>query len=391
MKTFLSTLFLLILSYTSVSQNQALSENAEISILTMGPGLQLYDSFGHSAFRVLDLGNGKDIVYNYGVYDFNTPNFYTKFAQGKLLYKLVKEDAPTFLRRYTYHKREIKEQVLNLNHSEKQKLFAFLENNAKPENQFYLYDFFYDNCATKIRDVLVVVLGEELLYDANYLEKQLTFRELIQKNVNWNSWGSFGMDIAIGSVVDKKASPWEHQFLPDYVLKAAEKAKISKKLTSENLIKETKLLFEGKEIKKLENLFTSPIFIVGLLALIILYITYKDHKNKTRSRFLDGSIFFITGVIGVLLLLLWFATEHSSTKDNYDLLWAFALNLLFFIGISKKSPKKWLTKYVFFLITMLLLLTIHWLTGVQSFALALLPLLVALLIRYVFVYWFLKN
>ncbi|MGV6828218.1 MAG: lipoprotein N-acyltransferase Lnb domain-containing protein [Flavobacteriales bacterium] len=391
MKRLLTSLIFLFFALCSCSQEIQLSDTAEVSILTMGPGVQLYDSFGHSAFRIFDLKNGIDKVYNYGVYDFNTPNFYTKFAQGKLLYKLDNDDTPGFLRRYIYQKRWIKEQVLNLNPSEKQEIFAFLENNAKPENQFYLYDFFYDNCATKIRDVLTKVLGNKLQYHNDYIDKQLTFRELIQKNVNWNSWGSFGMDLAIGAVVDKKASPWEHQFLPEYVYKASEKATIKHHHSSEKLIKKTNLIFEGKKLIYKTSFFTSPFFIMSLLGFFILWITYTDFKKKTRTRYLDTSIFLITGIIGVLLLLLWFATDHSSTKNNYNLLWAFAFNILFFISISKKSPKKWLTKYVFFLVLMLLLLSVHWLTGVQHFAPALLPFLIALFFRYVYVYWYLKR
>ena len=156
-KLYLLFLFLFFLNNISEAQPSTLSEEAEISIITIGPGKNLYDKFGHSAFRVKDEANGIDWAYNYGTYDFNTPNFYTKFAQGKLNYNLSVSYFEPFFENYIAENRWVKEQVLNLTVEEKNALFQFLENNAKPENRGYLYDFFFDNCATKIRDVLVSV------------------------------------------------------------------------------------------------------------------------------------------------------------------------------------------------------------------------------------------
>jgi hypothetical protein len=130
---------------------------------------------------------------------------------------------------------------------------------------------------------------------------------------------------------------------------------------------------------------------VGLFGFLILFITYKDFKNQTRSRYLDASIFVITGIIGLLLILLWFATDHSTTANNYNVLWAFPLSLLFVRTIAKKSPPVWLGKYVFFLILMLALISIHWITGVQVFTYGLLPLFIALFIRYLYVFQFIKK
>ncbi len=381
----ITLLLLIFLAYLGNSQEYHLDPSAKISILTMGPGDQLYDAFGHSAFRVKDSVKGLDIVYNYGVYDFNTPNFYTKFARGKLLYLLAVTRYQPFFEYYKRQNRCIEEQILNLNAKETQKVFNFLANNAKPENRAYKYDFLYDNCATKIRDVLAINLGDTLQFPTDYLDKPATFRQLIQKNVHWNSWGSVGMDIAIGAVVDKKASPWEFQFLPEYVKKSADKATLNRQNIKTDLVASKKTLFKGNIDRKNPTTFLlSPLFIFLLIAIIIIFITYKDAKQDTRNRFLDGSIFFITGSIGIFLFLLWVATDHSTTANNYNLLWAFPLNLLFFITIIKKQPPKWLKKYVTFLIIMLFLLFVHWITGIQEFAITLLPLFLALLYRYLF-------
>ena len=374
-----------------IAQEIKLSDTAEVSILTMGPGDVLNDSFGHSAFRVKDTNQNIDVVYNYGVYDFNTPNFYLKFAQGKLLYTLDRNNFSPFYNYYAKQNRWIKEQVLNLSSTEKQDIFNFLQNNFKPENRSYIYDFFFDNCATKIRDVLVVVLKNKISYQDSVDNNSYTFRELIQKNVDWNTWGSFGMDIAIGAVVDQKATLWEYQFLPEYVFKEADKATLNRGQEKISLVKTTINLFINTPKENKSNFFTSPLFIMGLLAFIILGITYKDFKNKTRSRWLDVSIYSITGIIGVLLLLLWFATDHSTTHNNYNLLWAVPLSLFFVLAIAKKNPKPWLRRYVFFQILMLILLCLHWITGVQVFTFVLIPLLVALIVRYIYLVFYFKS
>ena len=389
----ISLFFLLIifLPAKTIAQEIILSDTAEVSILTMGPGDVLNDSFGHSAFRVKDTNQNIDVVYNYGVYDFNTPNFYLKFAQGKLLYTLSRKNFSPFYNYYAKQNRWIKEQVLNLNSTEKQDIFNFLQNNFKPENRSYRYDFFFDNCATKIRDVLVVVLKNKISYQDSVDSNSYTFRELIQKNVDWNTWGSFGMDIAIGAVVDQKATSWEYQFLPEYVFKEADKAKLNRGQEKISLVKTTINLFINTPKENKSNFFTSPLFIMGLLAFIILGITYKDFKNKTRSRWLDVSVYSITGIIGVLLLLLWFATDHSTTHNNYNLLWAVPLSLFFVMAIAKKNPKPWLKRYVFFQILMLTLLCLHWITGVQVFTFVLIPLLVALIIRYIYLVFYFNS
>jgi len=391
LKKYYLILLLFLISFFGNAQGIQLSPNAEISIITIGPGDNLNDSFGHNAFRVKDSSLNIDVTYNYGTYNFNTPNFYLKFARGKLLYKIDYNNFTPFYDYYVRQNRWINEQVLNLTLEEKQALFNYLLNNVKPENRDYMYDFLNDNCATRIRDVLVSVLGNKLEYTDNYISEEYTFRQLIQKNVYWNSWGSFGMDVAIGAVVDQKATVWQYQFLPYYVMEAANNAKITNGNTSEKLISSNKRIFEGTPEKLKSNFFKSPLFVMGLLGFSILFITFKDFKNKTRSRYLDAVIFGVTGFIGVFLLFLWFATDHSTTANNYNILWAFPLSLFFMGIIAKKEPPKWIKKYTFYLLLMLCLIFIHWITGVQEFPFGLIPLLIALFVRYVYLYVLFKK
>ncbi len=376
------TLFLLFLSITVQSQRYTLSDQAEISILTIGSGSLLMDSFGHSGFRVKDKLRRIDVVYNYGTFEFDEPNFYLKFAQGKLNYKLSYGPYDNFFQSYVAQNRTIEEQILNLTKEQKQQVFNFLLNNAKPENQYYLYDFFFDNCATKMKEVTEVSLNTDLNFrNPNNFEAK-TFRELIYECVNKNSWGSLGIDVALGSVIDKKATPEQHMFLPKYIYSFFEKASFPN--SNKPLVKQSRLLYEKVDKPQSNSFFTSPFLILSLIGLFILWLTYKDYKNNTRNKKLDLVLFSITGLIGVFLLLLWFATDHTTTANNYNLLWAFPLNLLVLGQLVKTTPKPWIIKYLKFLVIMFCLLTMHWVIGVQVFAIGLIPLFIALLVRYIY-------
>jgi hypothetical protein len=373
---------LLAFSFFTNAQQLKLSNQAEISVLTIGPGTLLMDAFGHNGFRVRDRERMLDVVFNYGTFDFDTPNFYLKFAQGKLNYKLSHNSYDDFFQAYIAQNRSIDEQILDLTRTQKQQVFDFLLNNAKPENKYYLYDFFYDNCATKMKDVLKVSLNETLTFKQPNDFNPKTFRALIHEHVNRNSWGSLGIDIALGSVIDKRATPEEHMFLPKYIHVFFEKATFTN--SNKPIVKQPRLLYKKKE-KSISNIFLmSPLMIFGLLGILILWITYQDYKKGARTIWLDIGLFSITGFIGVILLLLWFATDHTATANNYNLLWAFPVNLLVVLQLLKKTPKRWFIKYLKFLIIMLCLLTLHWIIGVQVFAIGLIPLFLALLIRYVY-------
>lgn len=368
----------------SHAQFGALSDAAEVSILTIGPGKELYDKFGHSAFRVKDSLSGVDVVFNYGVYDFNQPHFYLRFAQGTMLYELGVAYYHDFYQNYVAENRWIKEQILNLTKEEKQAVSDFLWINARPENKQYRYDYFYDNCATKIRDVLKVTLGDRLEYNYDYIDSIYTFREHIHNHLNQNSWGSLGIDLALGAPIDKDATPEEYQFLPEYVYLSAENAVIYHNDSPEPLVKKERTLFDNNPQPKESSFFTSPLFIFGILGLLIIGITVMDIKKEKRSRWLDVSIFLITGLFGIFLFLLWVATDHSAAAYNYNMLWAFPLSVFAVIAASRPGISGGFRKYVSMLVIFLSLLIIHWITGVQKFSVGIIPLLAGLAVRYIY-------
>ncbi|MFC4721214.1 DUF4105 domain-containing protein [Geojedonia litorea] len=372
---------LLFVCVTSSFAQFNLSPNAEISVLTIGPGTELNDAFGHNAFRIKDTAQGLDITYGYGEYDFDAPNFYLKFAQGKLNYLVSRVDFNRLYNFYVYQNRTISEQVLNLSTIEQQKLFDFLQENYQPENRGYLYDFFYDNCATKMRDVLLKVVEAPITFHTPSNLEPKSFRALIHEHVNRNSWGSLGIDTALGAVIDEEATPYEYMFLPKYIFRFFA---VATKNGEEPLVKTTTTLFEARTVEHQTSIVTSPLFIMTLLALLILWITYRDYKSQTRTKSLDLILFGLTGLIGMFVLLLWLATDHTATAQNYNLLWAFPLNLLMLLPLSKPKLGTRGRKYLKFLIIMLVLLTMHWFIGIQVFAIGWIPLLIALGIRYIY-------
>lgn len=387
MKFQLALFFSIALYALGFSQEQ-LSPTAEIAVLTICPGDNLNDAFGHNAFRINDSAVGMDVVYGYGEYDFDTPNFYLKFAQGKLKYQMSKNEFSDFYRFYTYFNRTIEEQVLNLSPLQKQNLYDYLQNNYKPENRKYLYDFFYDNCATRIRDVAVNDQENKIEFTTPKNFQSNTFRKLIHDHTGRNNWGSFGIDLALGSVIDKEATPYEHMFLPKYIHEFFGNAKLK---SNKNLVKKSTVLYKRMEQPASANVLWSPLMIFGLLSALIIFITYTDYKKNKRSKWLDAVLFAITGIIGIIILLLWFATDHSATANNYNLLWAFPINIVVMGQLLKTNAKNWLRKYLKFLILMLCLMTLHWLIGIQIFAIGLIPLMMALIIRYVFLLNYFKE
>lgn len=369
------------------AQVTELSPGAQISVLTCGSGGDLYTTFGHSAFRVWDPAQDLDVVYNYGTFDFNPPMFYVEFALGNLYYSLSKQGTPYFLYAYEMENRWVREQVLNLDTNEKNSLYSFLEINYLPENRDYRYDFFYNNCATKIGDVLQEALDGKLVFKEDHLTERFTFRELIHQNLTLNSWSAFGIDLALGSVIDKIATAREHSFLPRYVMQQLDNTSFN----GAALVSGERLILDTRPQEPNNNFLASPIFWILIFGLLVLTITYMDNKNRVRSRFLDLVLFTITGLAGLQLLFLWFIADHTATVNNFNVLWVFPFNLAISFVILRKIAPTWLPRYMLLLIGMLLLTVILWIFGIQSFSPLIIPLLLMLGIRYLFLWNYFRQ
>lgn len=384
MKKILLTFIFIFSTHLISAQYLKLSVYSEVSIITVGPGENLYEVFGHSTVRIKDPVLNFDLAYNYGVFDFSKPGFYSNFAKGKLEYLLARYPFHNFIKSNQQDKRWVKEQVLDLTQEQKQQFFEFLETNAKRENAYYLYDPYFNNCATKLRDISRIILKDSIALSNEYASgRETTLRELMNSELHWNTWGNLGINIALGTILDKKATADQYLYLPDYVYESFKNGTIIRNGVEIPIVKKEIdiLVFEETESS---TGFSSPFVMLSLLLLIGIIITYRDLKRGRRSKWFDFTLFFITGVIGVGIAFLWFFTDHKITPNNFNFLWAFAPNIIVGFYLLKKNISSFLKKYIWSLNILLVLMVIIWLVRIQLFATSLLPILLLLGLRYLY-------
>jgi hypothetical protein len=319
----LSLLFLLI-GLASFGQFEG-----EISILTCTPGQEIYSAFGHTAIRARGTFEGErvDWVYNYGTFEFDE-SFVWKFTMGKLNYMLSRQEFPYFQYEYIRSLRGIEEQTLNFNEFEKNKLLALLEENYKPENRYYLYDFFYDNCSTRVRDILKEVSDKELSYGETSNQGK-SFRDLIHEYLGNFCWTEWGIDIALGLPCDKIAEGEEDMFLPDHLFDRLAAARLG----------DGPLVLRTEEILPLEEIETSkswgPKQVTWLFFAVYLVVFFWSILKKRSTRAVDNGVLILFGFIGLFVCFLWFLTDHVATINNLNILWASPL--AFVIAFANKS------------------------------------------------------
>jgi hypothetical protein len=358
----------------------------EVSLLTADPGTELYSSFGHSAIRMREIGpEGRDLVFNFGTFDFDTPNFYGKFATGKLNYMLSVVNYDRFIIEYDYYKRGLREQVLDLNQEQKDFLLQHLDAQYDPARRFYKYDFFYNNCATKIRDAFEIAMGEQLVWSDSIAEEK-TFRNLIDEFVLPLPWADFGIDLALGAVIDRPATELEKQFLPTYMEQAFANATIDENGVSRPLVKQSRVLLEYPKEDAQQSLF-NPTIVFWLIAVVFAALTLYGFKKGKLMKGLDVAFFGILGILGLVVAFLWFFTDHSATALNWNILWAFPGHLVLVWGLVARPNAAWISSYLLFVLGTTVVVLLLWMFGVQSFSPALVPILLLLLLRANFLFY----
>lgn len=334
---------LLLISYPLLSPAQQLSPSSTVSLLTVAPGAELYSAFGHTAVRVHDPLLGIDEVFNYGTFDFNAPNFYLKFMQGKLNYMIDKDRWKDFNYAYHYFKRSFEEQQLDLNLDQRQAVFEYLNTNSLPENRFYLYDFFFDNCATRLRDILESELKEDLRWGPP-TKSGASFRDYLHEYLKEKSWIAFGIDIVLGVVTDREADVREQMFLPDYLASAFDGAEVKGPNGWRPLVASRDTLYEGEDQVEPTPWFLHPVSVMLLLLLLMGWYSWRRFKGQ--ENIVPDIVFWIVlGIAGLIPFLLWFATEHTATVSNVNLLWVNPLHLIAGIALMRKAKPGWLKWY----------------------------------------------
>ena len=357
-----------------------LSDSAQISLLTCSAGEELYSIFGHSAIRVKDPSINLDLVFNYGTFDFSDPNFYPNFVKGHLNYILSVSRYINFEMAYSYENRSIYEQKLNLNTQEKQFLLDSLIVNYKPENRYYLYDFFYDNCATRIRNIFMEAIPREIAFDYSSFEKNKSFRELLMPNLEYMPWAKLGINLLLGLPADKKASPWEYQFLPEHLDKAFQHAYFKNGPDSIPFAQKPQLIL-GREEPKHSFCWWAPQYLFILLLLVTIAISYFDFRNGIKNFWFDRILFISAGLLGALFTFLWVGTAHRAMVWNFNLLWANPFHILLILFISSKRLKKWVKLYLKANLFILLVLLITWPFLPQTLPIVVYPCVLALSLR----------
>jgi Domain of unknown function (DUF4105) len=345
-----------------------------ISLLTCAPGEELYSTFGHTALRVQDLAAGRDEVYNYGTFDFG-PDFYSKFIRGKLLYYLSVEEFNEFQYQYQMQSRSIQEQVLQLSCTEKQKLLDALNTNAKEENRYYRYDFLFDNCTTRAGE-MVEKNTSSVQYKNILPAGKLTFRNQIHSylDAGHQHWSKLGIDLLLGAKLDRQVSNKEAMFLPDYLLKGFDAASAYGRPLVE---KPETILKMPSPLNDKSFITPTVVFSVLLLIVGILCFLSAPWAGALLGIF-DFLLFFLSGLAGILLLFMWFGTDHIVCRNNYNLLWALPTNVL--AAFFTRSRKKWVAWYFRFVFFFNLAILICWWFLPQQMNNALIPLLVLIIL-----------
>ncbi|MEK6478049.1 DUF4105 domain-containing protein [Catalinimonas sp. 4WD22] len=384
----LFVLFPLLLSISTIAQSQqTITPKAEISLITCAPGSALFEAFGHTAIRIHDPVTGFDVAYNYGVFDFDQPNFYLNFAKGYLLYKLGTAEFERFLYQYAYFNRTVEAQLLNLSYAQKQAVFKFLQINSLPENRDYYYDYFYDNCSTRPRDVFIEILGDSLQFDYGYADElDYTIRGLIDRYIedkNQYAWGDLGIDLGLGANIDHKATPFEYMYQPEFLFLAFEGARLTNPDGSTRpLVKSTNTLFQGEpQVDPTGLAFTPNLVFWLLLILLAVGSAFELWKQKYQLLAFDFLFFALLGLYGLLLIFLWFFTNHTAAANNWNIFWGWPTHFIAaFLLLIRNTPR--LLKFYFILTALVSsFLLFFWTWLPQDLHNSLIPVLILIVIR----------
>jgi hypothetical protein len=379
MKKILPIITFLFIVCLPLVHSQQVSDTS-IYLLTCGPGTDTYSIYGHSAVRIVIPGKSSDKVYNWGVFDFDTPNFAWKFAKGRLDYMVIEQSLQSFVSEYIYEKRYVQSQKMNLSAVETEKLVSLINENLKPENAKYKYDFFYDNCSTRIRDIFEKSVGDKLLYPPVETGDIPTFRKMVAKYQVPVPWLQFGIDLIMGSTSDKKATFRDRMFLPIEMQKELSEAVVNRNGKMIPLLQNPEMILNFPVPVLHPKFLTSPVSIFTVISILIIVLSGLI-KDKTIINLMDILVFSVFSILAILMVFFNYFTDHQQMIWNLNIIW---LNpfILFCLGsiLLKKTGLIWF-RIVFYISTSFLVL--HYFLP-QEFNIAIMPLVIMIIIRSLF-------
>lgn len=342
MRKYIAIIFLLLVSLGTFAKQIDFSDDARYSIVTCAPGMEAYSAYGHTALRVVDPLNGLDVVFNYGIFSFQTENFILKFVKGETDYQLGVYPYKNFIQEYINDQRTVWEQRLNLTLEEKNNLEKQILNDYLPENRVYRYNFFFDNCATRVRDRVLTATSDSVVI-TEVINSPQTFRQLIDHYIKWYGWMKFGINLAVAKPAERVASFEEEMFLPEYLMSNFEVLMIKDANGLRPLVGERVVLNSGIDKKPKQGI--PPVVYFSLLLIVLLVGYYFLAESYPRLLILSYVIFFVVGLAGCLLTFLAGFSEHPAMAPNFNLLWALPTHILVFIVWPFKRFKKVVSYY----------------------------------------------
>lgn len=348
-----------------------------VYLLTCGPGTETYSHWGHSALRIFDSAAGTDRVYNWGVFDFSTPAFAWKFSRGRLEYMLGVTTYERFLQEYFMEGRWVQSQKINLEPGEIDHLLTLIAENLKPENIKYRYDFFYDDCSTRIRDLLEKAIGNILLYPPEEKATQPTFRFMLGKYLGPAPWLEFGIDLLVGLPGNKKASFRDRMFLPIDMQEALSDAVVNRNSKMIPLLQNPETVLESEAPAVKQSFLASPVFVLSLILIIIILISSLVRERRALKGF-DIFLFSIFSILALIMIFFNFFTDHQQTKWNINIVWLSPFIILCLFSLL--LDKNWHTwfRIVFVLCTLSFLVLVVFTNASNN---AFLPIVLMIMVR----------
>lgn len=311
-------------------------ENTQISLLTCSPGELIYELFGHTAIRIEDPTSGIDFVANYGLFDFNQDNFVYRFVRGKTDYQVGVQYTTSFLAGYKERGSSVRQTTLNLTTEQKTYLLTRLDENLRPENREYRYNFIYDNCATRVRDLIEMSVSQQVSYPTHV--ENYTFREAIMLYTANAPWSQLGFDLCLGEGTDRTASQRELFFLPEMLGNAYHSARIMTSNQSIPLNLHSSVLVP-KTRENTSSWFT-PTLCAYLLLLASIFASFFLRKKRKWLEISDVVLNTINGLGGCIILFLILFSQHPFTFENYNIMWMNPLTLFPLLAVIFPFLKK---------------------------------------------------
>ena len=340
-------LLYILLAHLMIGSTTVRGAEVEVSLLTCSPGVKSYELYGHTALRVKQIESGIDAVFNYGVFDYTQSNFTWHFILGKCDYMVMPVSYDAFFREYERRGSSILSQRLNLTQGEAVKLFGLLYENAKPENMVYHYDFYRNNCTTKVRDIVEQAVDGEIIYPELPLllmyHRHETYREMIHYYTSHSKWCEAGQDLLLGCHSDTVLSSRAMLFLPECLSSAYDGAEIrSENKDTRPLVAERKeLLQKGCQIDEPGFPFSPLQCSVILFAFSLLVLTLEVFF-KRQMWLVDIVLWGAVGVAGLLLCFLFCFSKHPTLDSNFQI-WLFnplpLVGLFYIVPAARKKQR----------------------------------------------------